>query len=112
MTNDKLEKLVIGLIDKLGFDVEEVKDIKRYYLQGDLQESGEPKTNALPESIITNIDYKLTKKKVNISDGMEEDYIRYADAACKFENDSCVPMYILTRQEFFARRKGDLWIRK
>ena len=59
------EKKLDALIDALGFDVERFCDIKRAYKCEDLQGNGEPKEYALPESIIDNSTYKLTKRKYN-----------------------------------------------
>ena len=55
------EKKLDALIDALGFDVEEVRDIKPYYHPDDMQSNGEPKVNARCERIVNN-SYKLTKR--------------------------------------------------
>ena len=59
---NNIEKKLDALIDALGFDVERVNDVKRIYRCEDLQGNGEPKVNALPNCIIDNSTYKLTKR--------------------------------------------------
>ena len=63
MTN--LEKKLDALINALGFDCKRNLDIKHVYRREDLQGNGEAKLYALPESIIDNSTYKLTKRKYN-----------------------------------------------
>jgi len=57
------DKLLRVFIEASGFDVESIEDIKRYYRHDDVTASGEPKENAMPESIIKTVDYKVTKKR-------------------------------------------------
>ncbi len=56
------DKLLRVFIEASGYEIEEKEDIKRFYKRDDIMENGEPKENAMPDSIIKTVDYKVTKK--------------------------------------------------
>ena len=58
-------KLLRAFIDASGYEVEESKDIKRIYRSVDIMDNGEIRENAMPETIIKNTDYKVTRKGWN-----------------------------------------------
>ena len=61
-------KLLRSLIDALGFEIETTEDIKWTYHPDDVDDqTGKPKENATPKSIINTTDYKVTKKHIKPS---------------------------------------------
>jgi len=101
------EKLLRAFIEASGFDVEEVFvchiACKCRHNSGVMGGDRDCDICCGTGHADTEFDYKVTKKPDCPNEGMEKKYMDYADAACKFESDSSVPMYILTREEFFKR---------
>lgn len=58
------DKLLRAFIEASGYEIETTEDIKRLYHRDDIMANGEPKENAMPETIIKTTDYKVTKKKI------------------------------------------------
>ena len=59
------DKLLRAFIEASGFEIEATEDIKRFYRPSDIMDNGEPKENAIPDSIIKTTDYKVTRKGWN-----------------------------------------------
>lgn len=62
MTNEI--KLLRAFIEASGYEIETTKDIKWAYHPDDINDqTGKPKENSRPESIINTTDYKVTKQE-------------------------------------------------
>ena len=56
------EKLLRAFIEAQGFNIEKAGELKNAYKREDIQSSGEPKVNALPNCVIDNTYFKIVKK--------------------------------------------------
>ena len=92
---NNIEKKLDALINALGFDCKRNLDIKHVYRREDLQDNGEPKVYALPESIIDNSTYTVTKRN-----DLQRKYNLYMSALIEYQSGAA------TLEEFTEITKG------